>query len=99
MKKLFLIPALLFCFAVTPALAADIQASFKSACSGCHGPAGEKPLGSAPLRGQNSAEVFAKLKGYADGTYGGPAKAAMGNIAKKHAYHWQELADYIGTLR
>lgn len=99
MKKLFFVPALLFCFAAASALAADGQAIFKSNCAGCHGQTGEKPLGSAPLKGQSAADIFQKLKGYADGTYGGAAKKGMSKAAQKHEPHWQELADYIGSLR
>lgn len=48
-------------------------------CAGCHGAAGEKvALGkSKVINSMSKADVVASLKGYKDGTYGGPMKGMM----------------------
>ncbi|WMW66111.1 c-type cytochrome [Nitratidesulfovibrio liaohensis] len=81
--------ALLACTAWIPtapnaAQAAD-GAGLYAQCAGCHGADGGKAaLGAArPLKGQTADALYGKLKGYADGSYGGSKKAVMAGIAKK----------------
>lgn len=80
---------LLACTAWVPAgvpavLAADGVGLFAQ-CAGCHGEDGSKAaLGAArPVKGQTADALYGKLKGYADGSYGGSKKAVMAGIAKK----------------
>ncbi|MEG6507252.1 c-type cytochrome [Nitratidesulfovibrio sp. 1201_IL3209] len=81
--------ALLACAAWVPAAvgiarAAD-GATLYAQCAGCHGEDGGKAaLGAArPVKGQTAEALYGKLKGYADGSYGGSKKAVMAGIAKK----------------
>ncbi|WP_035064843.1 c-type cytochrome [Nitratidesulfovibrio termitidis] len=81
--------ALLACTAWIPAvadtaLAAD-GAALYAQCAGCHGEDGSKAaLGAArPVKGQTADTLYGKLKGYANGSYGGDKKAVMAGIAKK----------------
>ncbi len=86
-------------FAFSSAMAADGAALYKS-CAGCHGADGKKSTaGSIPLQGQTSEALHTKLKGYADGTYGGKQKTMMVNIVKKHTdEELAALADYASKL-
>lgn len=70
MKKLVLLTALL-----ATASFADPYAK----CVTCHGAAGEKvALGKSKIiKDMTKAEIVAAMKGYQDGTYGGPMKAIM----------------------
>ena len=70
--------------AVRTAEAAD-GAGLYAQCAGCHGEDGGKAaLGAArPVKGQTADALYGKLKGYADGSYGGSKKAVMAGIAKK----------------
>uniref|UniRef100_B8DKR7 Cytochrome c class I n=1 Tax=Nitratidesulfovibrio vulgaris (strain DSM 19637 / Miyazaki F) TaxID=883 RepID=B8DKR7_NITV9 len=70
--------------AVSHAVAAD-GAGLYAQCAGCHGEDGGKAaLGAArPVKGQTVDALYGKLKGYADGSYGGSKKAVMAGIAKK----------------
>ncbi len=101
MKKIFctLTTALLL-FAGTSLYAADGAALYKS-CGGCHGADGSKKAGeSEPLKGQSAEDILKKLRGYADGSYGGKQKAMMANIVKKHSEdELKAVSDYIGTLK
>jgi len=67
-----------------PALAAG-GAALYAQCAGCHGDDGGKAaLGaSRPVKGQTAEALYGKLKGYADGSYGGSKKAVMAGVAKK----------------
>ena len=67
-----------------PALAAD-GAALYAQCAGCHGDDGGKAaLGAArPVKGQTAEALYGKLKGYAEGSYGGSKKAVMAGVAKK----------------
>ena len=73
---------------------------YKSRCAGCHGADGSKTMGgSASVKGMPAEEVVTKLKGYADGTYGGKLKQTMVNPAKKLSDSEKEaLGKYINTL-
>ncbi len=67
-----------------PALAAG-GAALYAQCAGCHGDDGGKAaLGaSRPVKGQTAEALYGKLKGYAEGSYGGSKKAVMAGVAKK----------------
>lgn len=69
---------------VRTVLAAD-GATLYTQCAGCHGEDGGKAaLGAArPVKGQTADALYGKLKGYAEGSYGGSKKAVMVGIAKK----------------
>ncbi|HCG05816.1 MAG TPA: cytochrome C [Desulfovibrio sp.] len=60
-------------------------AALYAQCAGCHGDDGGKAaLGaSRPVKGQTAEALYGKLKGYADGSYGGSKKAVMAGVAKK----------------
>lgn len=75
---------------------ADGAALFKR-CVSCHGADGSK----APhvVKGQTSAALLEKMKGYASGTFGGPQKALMTNMVKSLSpEELQALADYMAKL-
>ncbi|NOY23288.1 MAG: c-type cytochrome [Acidobacteria bacterium] len=83
-----------------PAFAAGGKTLYKS-CSACHGKDGRKKAlrVSPPLKGQKADELFKKMKGYQDGTYGGKKKVIMKrNVAKLSDEELQALAEYISTL-
>lgn len=69
-------------------------------CVGCHGTKGEKAFGSTPTKVPNKltkAQVVESLKGYKDGSYGGPMKGLMkGQVAALTDAQIQEIANYIG---
>lgn len=73
--------------------------SYKT-CVACHGANGEKGFASAPTRVPNKltkAQVVEALKGYKDGSYGGPTKGLMkGQVMKLSDADMQAIADYIG---
>ena len=67
-------------------------------CVGCHGANGEKAaLGKSKIIKDMSKEDFvASLKGYQDGTYGGPMKGLMvGQVKGLDDAAIQALADQI----
>ncbi|MBP7769573.1 MAG: cytochrome C [Aliarcobacter sp.] len=67
-------------------------------CAGCHGADGEKAaLGKSKIIKDMSKEDFvASLKGYQDGTYGGPMKGLMvGQVKGLDDAAIQALADQI----
>lgn len=68
-------------------------------CATCHGANGEKvALGKSKIiKDMTKADFVAALKGYKDGTYGGPMKAIMkGQVAKLSDADIKALADYMG---
>ena len=80
---------------------ADGAALYKK-CSACHGASGEKKaLGkSAVIKGWEAQKTVASLKGYKDGTYGGPMKGLMkGQVAKLSVDEISSLSAYIVTLK
>ena len=101
MKKLLALLTAGFVFCTGMAIAADDGATIYKSCGGCHGADGSKKAGeSEPLKGQSAEDVLKKLKGYADGSYGGKQKTMMVNIVKKHSEDdLKAVADYIGTLK
>lgn len=67
-------------------------------CAGCHGATGEKAaLGKSKIiKDMTKAEFVAALKGYQDGTYGGPMKGLMvGQVKGLDDAAIQALADQI----
>ena len=67
-------------------------------CVACHGANGEKvALGKSKIIKDMTKEDFiASLKGYQDGTYGGPMKGMMtGQVKGMDEATMQELADLI----
>jgi len=58
---------------------ADEGADLYKKCVACHGAAGEKAaLGKSKIiKDMGAAGIITALKGYKDGTYGGPMKAVM----------------------
>ncbi|HJE03844.1 Cytochrome c-553 precursor [Aliarcobacter thereius] len=69
-----------------------------ASCVVCHGANGEKvALGKSKIIKDMSKEDFiASLKGYQDGTYGGPMKAMMtGQVKGMSEATMKELADLI----
>lgn len=85
----------------TSLFASEGAALYKS-CIGCHGVNGEKPaLGkSAVITGWDVEKTVAALKGYKDGTYGGPMKGVMkGQVVKLDDAKIQALAEHIASLK
>jgi len=70
MKKIALLTSILACVAF---------ANPYAKCVACHGANGEKvALGkSKVMKDMTKAEIMTSLKGYKDGTYGGPMKGVM----------------------
>lgn len=99
MKRILIVSS--FCMALVFGLAAASfsadDATLYKRCVGCHGADGAKPP--HVLKGQNSADLMTKMKGYADGTYGGSQKTLMTNLMKPLSPEdMQALADYIAKL-
>ena len=77
MKKAIVLVALL-------GLSSVAMADAFQKCAGCHGANGEKKaLGKSKVISEMSkSDIVAALKGYKDGTYGGPMKGLMkGQVA------------------
>jgi cytochrome c553 len=67
-------------------------------CAGCHGADGEKAaLGKSKIiKDMTKADFVAALKGYQDGTYGGPMKGLMvGQVKGLDDAAIQAIADQI----
>ncbi|QFR48591.1 c-type cytochrome [Sulfurimonas lithotrophica] len=82
---------------LTSLAAADGATIFKK-CAGCHGMNAEKKaLGkSQVIKGWQASKTEAALKGYKDGSYGGPMKALMkGQVATLNDEQIKSLAKYI----
>ncbi|MDD3008951.1 MAG: cytochrome C [Arcobacter sp.] len=64
---------------IAAATAASLSAASIAACATCHGASFEKAaLGKSQIvKGWDAAKIEASLKGYKDGTYGGPMKGVM----------------------
>ena len=77
--------------------AADGAALFKK-CAACHGVIGEKvALGkSKVIKDMSKEEIVTALKGYKDGSYGGPMKALMkGQVAALSDTDVDAIAEHI----
>ncbi|MBN2964118.1 c-type cytochrome [Sulfurospirillum sp. T05] len=95
MKKSLLLPSL-FVIIASNAIA-DAQGKYKS-CIACHGAEGEKKAlnRSLIIKEMSRADFIASMKGYQDGTYGGPMKAMMaGQVKNLTDADIEALADYI----
>ena len=70
MKRVLVLTSILACVAF---------ANPYAKCVGCHGANGEKvALGkSKVIKDMTKAEIIAAMKGYKDGSYGGPMKGLM----------------------
>ena len=85
---------------VTSLFAADGAGLFK-ACAGCHGANGERAaLGkSQVIKGWDEAKTLTALKGYKDGSYGGPMKGVMkGQVARLSEEDIKALSAHIAGL-
>ncbi len=81
--------------------AASLMAANYAACAGCHGQKGEKKaLGkSAAIGGWAVEKTVAAMKGYKDGSYGGPMKGVMkGQAARLSDADIQALAEQISKF-
>ncbi|MBN2964899.1 c-type cytochrome [Sulfurospirillum sp. T05] len=82
-------------------MAADGAALYQK-CLSCHGANAEKKaLGKSEVIANWSVEKnVAALKGYKDGTYGGPMKALMkGQVANYSDQEIQAVSEYITGLK
>ncbi|PHR57322.1 MAG: cytochrome C [Arcobacter sp.] len=92
MKKVLVFLAVL---GLSTAAMADAYAK----CAGCHGANGEKKaLGkSKVISDMSKADIVAALKGYKDGSYGGPMKGLMkGQVASLSDADMTAIAEKIG---
>ncbi len=90
MKKILLLTSILAC---------AVFANPYAKCAGCHGADGEKvALGkSKVIKDMTKAEIVAAMKGYKDGSYGGPMKGLMkGQAVSLSDADIQAIADQIG---
>jgi len=81
--------------------AADGAALFKK-CTSCHGTNGEKHAlnKSRIIKDMSESEIATALKGYKDGSYGGPMKALMkGQIATYNDEQIDTLAAFIAAKK
>lgn len=77
---------------------ADEGADLYKKCVACHGAAGEKSaLGKSKIiKDMGAAGIITALKGYKDGSYGGPMKAVMkGQVATLSDAQITSIATYI----
>ncbi len=82
-------------FAAT-VFSADAAALYQR-CIGCHGADGAKPP--HVLKGQKADVLLTKMKGYADGSFGGAQKAMMTNMVKNISPEdMKALADHIAKF-
>ena len=92
MKKAIVLAALL-------GLSSVAMADAFQKCAGCHGANGEKKaLGkSKVISNMAKADIVAALKGYKDGTYGGPMKGLMkGQVAGLSDADMTAIGEKIG---
>lgn len=89
MKKILVLTTLSACI---------LLANPYAKCVGCHGANGEKAaLGkSKVIKDMSKADFITAMKGYKDGTYGGPMKALMkGQVASLSDATIEAIADKI----
>lgn len=90
--------ALLLILGITSILAAEDGAALFQKCASCHGAAGEKHAlnKSKIIHEMSKAEIVTALKGYKDGSYGGPMKALMkGQVAGYNDDQIETVASFI----
>ncbi len=81
--------------------AEDGLALYKRACIGCHGADGSSTAMGIPqaLKGQSADDLYKKLAGYKNGTFGFEKKKVMENALKPYSdEQLKALADGIATL-
>lgn len=91
MKKVIIISALL----VSSVFATEVYQK----CAACHGANGEKAaLGKSKIiKDMTKAEIVTAMKGYKDGTYGGPMKGLMkGQANPLSDADIEAIANFIG---
>ncbi|HEX5623676.1 MAG TPA: c-type cytochrome [Sulfuricurvum sp.] len=97
MKKGLIVLVALMSLASVAAAAEDGAALYKK-CAACHGPAGEKSaLGKSKIiKDMGVAGIITALKGYKDGSYGGPMKGMMkGQAAPLNDAQIEAIAAHI----
>jgi cytochrome c len=74
-------------FFISADAAEDGLALYKRACVGCHGADGASTAMGIPeaLKGQSAADLYRKLAGYRDGSYGFARKNVMENVVKSYS--------------
>jgi len=81
---------------------ASLMATSFAPCAGCHGQNGEKAaLGKSQIiKGWSVEKTIAALKGYKDGSYGGPMKGIMkGQVARLSDSDIEDLAKQIAAFK
>lgn len=87
---------------IAAATAASLSAASLAACAGCHGADFSKPaLGKSQIvKGWDAAKIEASLKGYKDGTYGGPMKGVMaGQVKNLSEADIKDLSAQIAAIK
>jgi len=85
MKKTLIATMFILAVAMFSIASAEGSAIYNK-CKTCHGSDGSKAAMGVPtavLKGQSASDIEMKLKGYADGSYGGAKKNLMANQAKR----------------
>uniref|UniRef100_UPI0040487C51 c-type cytochrome n=1 Tax=Aliarcobacter sp. TaxID=2321116 RepID=UPI0040487C51 len=80
----------------------SLSAASLASCAGCHGANFEKAaLGKSQIvKGWDEAKIVASLKGYQDGSYGGPMKGVMkGQVAKLTDADIADIAKQIAAMK
>lgn len=87
---------------IAAATAASLSAASLAACAGCHGADFSKAaLGKSQIvKGWDAAKIEASLKGYKDGTYGGPMKGVMtGQVKNLSEADIKDMAAQIAAIK
>lgn len=82
----------------TAMVSAKDGATLYKMCGGCHGADGSKlAMGTGvPLKGQSADELYTKMQGYKEGSYGMAKKRIMQNLVKRlNDTDMKTLADHI----
>jgi len=93
---------LLLLLGITSILAATDGASLYKKCASCHGASGDKHAlnKSKIIKDMSKEELVVALKGYKDGTYGGPMKALMkGQVASYDDAMINTVAAFIAAKK
>ena len=93
---------LLLLLGITSILAATDGASLYKKCASCHGDSGDKHAlnKSKIIKDMSKEELVVALKGYKDGTYGGPMKALMkGQVASYDDAMINTVAAFIAAKK
>lgn len=98
MKKVLVLASI----ALASSLMASNGAELYKKCVSCHGVNAEKPaMGkSAVIADWTVEQNVAALKGYKDGTYGGPMKALMkGQVANYSEEDMKAVSEHVVSLK